>query len=88
MEQKGERREMEQKGETEIDRDLEEGRFADWIKPDIIAEIIFDELEDCSIDLTEENAKLVYLDVLENALYEAVRSAVKHIPELRRKENA
>ena len=51
--------------------------MASWIDADVIAEHILDELEDQGIPATFENAKTVWLDVLEAELCEAIRSSVK-----------
>jgi len=51
--------------------------LAGWIETEVIAEHILGELEDQGIQLTLENAKTVWLDVLENELCEAIRSSIK-----------
>ena len=51
--------------------------LADWIDTDVIAEHILEELEEHDIEGTFENAKIVWLDVLENELCEAIRSAIR-----------
>ena len=51
--------------------------LASWIEADVIAEHILDELEEQGCQPTLENAKTVWLDVLENELCEAIRSSVK-----------
>ena len=48
-----------------------------WIETDVIAEHILEELEEQGIQPTLENAKTVWLDVLENELCEAIKSSVK-----------
>jgi len=48
-----------------------------WIESDVIAEHILSELEDQGIQPTLENARTVWLDVLESELCEAIRSSVK-----------
>jgi len=52
-------------------------KLAGWIDTDVIAEHILGELEDQGIPATFENAKTVWLDVLETELCEAIRSSVK-----------
>jgi hypothetical protein len=51
--------------------------LAGWIETDVIAEHILGEMEDQGVRLTLENAKTIWLDVLENELCEALRSSVK-----------
>jgi len=51
--------------------------LASWIETDVIAEHILGELEDQGVRPTLENAKTIWLDVLENELCEALRSSVK-----------
>ncbi len=51
--------------------------LADWIEADVIAERILDELEEQGVSPTIENAKTIWLDVLENELCEALQSSVK-----------
>ena len=51
--------------------------LAGWIDADVIAERIFDELEEQSVQPTLDNAKTIWLDVLESELCEAIRSSVK-----------
>jgi len=51
--------------------------LASWIETDVIAEHILGELEDQGVQPTLENAKTIWLDVLENELCEALRSSVK-----------
>jgi len=51
--------------------------LAGWIETDVIAEHILDELEEQGVQPTLENAKTIWLDVLENELCEAIRSSVK-----------
>jgi hypothetical protein len=48
-----------------------------WIETDVIAEHILDELEEQGCQPALENAKTVWLDVLENELCEAIRFSVK-----------
>jgi hypothetical protein len=48
-----------------------------WIETDVIAEHILEELEEQGVQPTLENAKTVWLDVLENELCDAIRSSVK-----------
>jgi len=52
-------------------------KLADWIDSDVIAEHILDELEEHCVPPTLESAKIVWLDVLENGLCEAIRSSIK-----------
>ena len=51
--------------------------LASWIETDVIAEHILGEMEDQGVRPTLENAKTIWLDVLENELCEALRSSVK-----------
>ena len=51
--------------------------LAGRIETDLIAEHILDELEEQGVQPTLENAKTIWLDVLENELCEAIRSSVK-----------
>ena len=51
--------------------------LAGWIETDVIAEHILSEPEDQGIQPTLENARTVWLDVLESELCEAIRSSVK-----------
>ena len=51
--------------------------LAGWIETDVIAEHILDKLEEQGVQPTFENAKTVWLDVLETELCEAIRSSVK-----------
>ena len=51
--------------------------LAGWIDTDVIAEHILDELEDQGIPATFENAKTVWLDVLETELCDGISSSVK-----------
>ena len=48
-----------------------------WIETDVIAEHILEELEEQGVQPTLENAKTVWLDVLENELCHAIQSSVK-----------
>ena len=48
-----------------------------WIDADVIAEHILDELEEQGVQPTLDNAKAIWLDVLETELCEAIRSSVK-----------
>lgn len=66
--------------EARVRREVDEQCFADWVQTDIIAEIIFEELESAGHDPTLANAKLVYLDILEDALYDAVRHCLNYNP--------
>ena len=51
--------------------------LAGWIETDVIAEHILEELEDQGAQPTLENAKAVWLDVLETELCYAIRSSIK-----------
>ena len=51
--------------------------LADWIEADVIAEHILEELQEQGVQPTLENAKTIWLDVLENELCEAIRSSVR-----------
>ena len=52
-------------------------KVAGWIDTDVIAEHILGELEDQGIPGTFENAKTVWLDLLETELCDAIGSSVK-----------
>ena len=52
-------------------------KLAGWIDTDVIAERILGELEDQGIPATFENAKTVWLDMLETELCDAISSSVK-----------
>ena len=54
-------------------------KLADWIDSDVIAEHILDELKEQGVSLTLENAKDVWLDVLETALCDAIKAAIEAI---------
>jgi len=51
--------------------------LAGWIDTDVIAEHILDEMEDQDVPATFENAKTVWLDLLETELCDAISSSVK-----------
>jgi len=51
--------------------------LADWVDTDVIAEHILDELDEQGVPTTFESAKIVWLDVLQNELCDAIRSAIK-----------
>ena len=51
--------------------------LVDWIETDVIAEHILGELEEQGCEPTLENAKTVWLDVLETELCDAISSSVK-----------
>jgi len=52
-------------------------QLAEWIDTDVIADAISEELEEQGVIPTLENAKTIWLDVLENELPDALRSSVK-----------
>ena len=52
-------------------------QLAEWIDTDVIANTISEELEEQGVEPTLENAKTIWLDVLENELPDALRSSVK-----------
>ena len=52
--------------------------LADWIDTDVIAEAILDRLEERGAPATLENAKIVWLDVLETELGEAIHQSIVH----------
>ena len=52
-------------------------QLAEWIDTDVIANAISEELEEQGVKLTLENAKAIWLDVLENELPDALSSSVK-----------
>ena len=51
--------------------------LAGWIDADVIAEHILGELEDQGIPATFENARTVWLDLLETELCDAISSSIK-----------
>ena len=51
--------------------------LAGWIESDVIAEHILEELVEQGVQPALENAKTVWLDVLENELCDAIQSSVK-----------
>ena len=52
-------------------------QLAEWIDTDVIANAISEELEEQGVKPTLENAKTIWLDVLENELPDALRSSVR-----------
>jgi hypothetical protein len=52
-------------------------QLAEWIDTAVIADAISEELEEQGVKPTLENAKTIWLDVLENELPDALRSSVK-----------
>lgn len=64
----------------EPQKDKDEAAFAEWIMPDILAEIIFESMKRAGIPQTLENAKIIYLDILEDTFYGAVESCIDHNP--------
>jgi len=52
-------------------------QLAEWIDTDVIANAISEELEEQGVKPTLENAKTIWLDVLESELPDALRSSVK-----------
>jgi len=51
--------------------------LADWIDANVIAEQILAELEENGYQPTLDNAKTIWLDMLESELCEAIKSSVK-----------
>jgi hypothetical protein len=51
--------------------------LAQWIETDVIAEAILDELQQQGVEPTIENAKRVWLDVLENGLPQGLKASIK-----------
>ncbi len=51
--------------------------LAQWIEADLIAEAIFDKLEEQGAQPTLENSKIIWLDALEHQLPQAIASSVK-----------
>jgi hypothetical protein len=51
--------------------------LAQWIETDVIAEAILDELQEQGVKPTLENAKRVWLDVLENELPQGLKASIK-----------
>jgi len=54
-----------------------EDNLAGWIDTNVIAEHILGELEDQGIPATFENARTIWLDLLETELCDAISSSVK-----------
>ena len=52
-------------------------QLAEWIDTDVIADAISEELEEQGVKPTLDNAKTIWLDILENELPDALRSSVK-----------
>jgi len=52
-------------------------QLAEWIETDVIADAISEELEEQGVKPTLENAKTIWIDVLENELPDALRASVK-----------
>jgi len=50
--------------------------LAGWIDTDVIAQLILDELEEQGVQPTLDNAKSIWLDVLENEISDAIRRSV------------
>jgi len=50
--------------------------LAGWIDTDVIAGLILDELEEQGVQPTLDNAKSIWLDVLENEISDAIRRSV------------
>jgi hypothetical protein len=51
--------------------------LAGWIDTDVIAEHIFDELEEQGVEPTLENAQAVWLDFLETELCQSLQSVIR-----------
>jgi len=51
--------------------------LADWIETDVIAEHILEELDERGVPATLESAKIVWLDLLEHELCDAIRASIK-----------
>jgi hypothetical protein len=62
--------------------------LAGWIETEVIAEHILGELEELGVQPTLENAKTVWLDVLENELCQAIHSSVKARFDVLKREDA
>jgi len=56
--------------------------LADWIDTDVIAERILEEMEEQGVSLTLEQARDVWLNVLECELSDAVKEAVEYYSRL------
>lgn len=52
--------------------------LAQWIDADLIAEAIFDELENQGKQPTLDHGKIIWLDILVHELPQAIASSVKH----------
>lgn len=50
--------------------------LAGWIETDVIADAILEGMGEQSVTLTLDNAKTVWLDILENELHDAIRSSL------------
>ena len=53
--------------------------LAEWIDSRVIAEAIFEELEDQELEPTVANGQKVWLDVLESGLPSAIQSTIRAI---------
>jgi len=51
--------------------------LAQWIETDVIAQAILDELQEQGVEPTLENAKTIWLDVLENGLPQGLKASIK-----------
>ncbi len=54
-------------------------KLAAWIDIGVIAEHILDELEDQASSATHENAKFIWLDVVEHDICDTIRDAITTI---------
>jgi len=52
-------------------------QFTEWIDDDVIADAIFEALKEQSIPTTFKNATLVWLDVLQSELPDAIANSVE-----------
>ena len=54
---------------------------AEWIDTDVIAESIAEELVDCGMKVSLENMRLVWYNILQNALADSAKYAIEAIKE-------
>uniref|UniRef100_A0A6M3KKJ8 Uncharacterized protein n=1 Tax=viral metagenome TaxID=1070528 RepID=A0A6M3KKJ8_9ZZZZ len=62
-------------GAGEFDEKVRD-EVSEWIDSDVIAEEILEDLEEEGVAQTLENAKVVWLDVLESELPDAIRRSI------------
>lgn len=62
---------------TSIDEAITQKQLSEWIDSDVIAENILDALKKANINLTLDNGKAVWLDILYTEMPEALRVSVE-----------